>query len=259
MSDPARADAPPRGFAFFDFDHTLLHGDAGPLFGRHLFRDQVERLRRRRLGPRRALRSMRFWTGLVSFGAWMGLQSGLYKAGAVRRSTIVRNAYRGLRGVPVAPFEDRIPAFVDAELRPRLYPEVLAEMERHAAAGRPCVIVTTGMEAVVEPCLAWFPPGTRLIGCELEARDGRLTGRVIQGPLYGQDKANIILAYCRASGVDPRDCFAYSDHYSDHQMLAAVGDAVCVNPRKRLRRLAARRGWHVLECPDPRDQQEGEG
>lgn len=251
MSRPGRP-PPPSGFAFFDFDHTLLHGDAGPLFGRHILRDQVDRIRQRRRGPRRALRSARFWTGVLSFGAWMGLQAGLYRLGAVRRSTIVRNAYRGLRGVPAGPFEDRMQTFVETELRPRLYPALLAEMRDHEAAGRPCIIVTTGMEALVERCLPWFPEGTRLIGCRLQQRAGRLTGRVVQGPLYGQDKANIILAYCRASDVDPADCWAYSDHYSDHQMLDAVGHGVCVNPRRRLRRMARERGWRVLECPDPR-------
>ncbi len=240
------------GFAFFDFDNTILHGDAGPLFGKHLLAEEAERLRKRRRGPRRALRTARFWSGVLTFGAWMGAQSALYKVRAVRRSTIVRSAYRGLRGVPAEPFLADMEDFAKRHLRPRLYPAMLQEMEAHHEAGRTCVIVTTGMEALVQHCMEWLPAGTQLIGCELDELDGRLTGRVVRGPLYGQDKANIILAYCRATGVDPADCWAYTDHYSDHQMLEAVGQAVCVNPRSRLQKLAHQRGWLVLDCPDPR-------
>ena len=42
------APAAPRGAAFFDFDNTLIHGDAGPLFGEDLF--AARRARRSRLG-----------------------------------------------------------------------------------------------------------------------------------------------------------------------------------------------------------------
>ncbi len=121
------------------------------------------------------------------------------------------------------------------------------EIEAHHKAGRRCMVITTGMEVLVRPVLDRIDPLIGLIGCRLEARDGKLTGRV-QGPLFGQDKANILHAHCRAVGVRAQDCHAYSDHYSDVHMLDAVGTAVCVNPRGRLRRLAGKRGWRVLDA-----------
>ncbi len=245
------ASSVPVGYAFFDFDNTILHGDAGPLFGKHLLREESQRLRQRRPGPKRAVQRARFWTGVLTFGAWMSAQSALYKLRAVRRSTIVRSAYRGLKNVPAEWFMGQMGDFAESNLKPRFYPEVLQEMQEHEAAGRTCVIVTTGMEVLVEHCLKWLPENTQLIGCSLEIDGDRITGNVTQGPLYGQDKANIILAYCKATGVDPADCWAYTDHYSDYQMLEAVGTAVCVNPRTRLMRMAKTRNWRILSCQDP--------
>ena len=68
---------------------------------------------------------------------------------------------------------------------------------------------------------------------------------------FGVDKANILKAYARAVGVDPRDCWAYSDHWSDKHMLEAVGHAVAVNPRGRLLSMARRRGWEILTPRPP--------
>ena len=85
--------SPPRGVAFFDFDNTLIHGDAGPLFGRSLFSARLHergRLGRARLRARYA-----------PYILWMGLQAGLYKVRARRRSNLVRSAYRGLKGIEV--------------------------------------------------------------------------------------------------------------------------------------------------------------
>lgn len=236
---PAAPPPPSPGIAFFDFDHTLIHGDAGPLFGRHLY-----------LHHRRSLGRLRSWARYAPFVAWMTIQAALYRVGAVRRSRIVRSAYKGLRGVPAALFRDEMDRFVDAAIPQRIYPRMVEEMRAHAAAGRRCVVVTTGIEELVGRTLRHFPPGVDLLGCKLLERDGRLTGRV-RGPLYGVDKANIVTAYARASGAALADCHAYSDHWSDKHMLEVVGHPVAVNPRGRLERAALRRGWRVLRLDPP--------
>lgn len=239
--------APPPGIAFFDFDNTLIHGDAGPLFGRHLFTMQ---LHERRFWSRVRLR-LRYMPYIL----WMGAQAGLYTMRFRKRSKIVRSAYLGLKGVPAAEFDGRIDAFVDEVVPPRVYPEVRKVVEGHLAAGRRCVVITTGMEPLVKRAVRHFPPGFEVIGCRLLVRDGKLTGRVV-GPLFGVDKANILDAYCRALGVDPKACWSYSDHWSDKEMLEAVGHGVAVNPRARFRRLATKMGWDILDAPDPADKQD---
>ena len=235
---------PPPGIAFFDFDNTLIHGDAGPLFGRSLFSGQ---LHERSYWSRVALR-FRY----APYITWMALQAGLYSLRFRKRSSLVRSAYLGLKGVPAKEFDERIDAFVDREIPSRIYPEVRQLVEEHLAAGRRCVVVTTGMEPLIKRALRHFPSGIEVIGCRLLQRDGKLTGRVV-GPLFGVDKANILDAYCRALGVPTQDCWAYSDHWSDKEMLEAVGHGVAINPRTRFRHLARKRGWAILDVGDPRD------
>ena len=239
-------------FAFLDFDNTIIHGDAGPLLGVRLFKRRKARIEQRSRGPIRAARKTMLWAYVAPYLAWMAVQSALYQARAVRRSTVVRNAYKGFRGAPVPAFEQLLDEVVDNEVVPRIYPEVLAEMEAHAAAGRTNVVITTGMQHLVERVLPSLPAGTQVVGCELEERNGRLTGRVVRGPLYGQHKADIVLEMCADAGVDPGTCHAYTDHYSDHQMLDAVGHGVCINPATRLAKMAEAKGLRIMRPKDPR-------
>ncbi len=240
-----------KGYAFFDFDNTIIHGDAGPMFGAWMFRKRRAHVEKKHRRPIAAARKTAMWARVLPFVGWMSVQSGLYKVGAVRRSTVVLNAYRGLKGVPVAPLDSLLEEFAQEHIPAMIYPHIVKEMERHIAEGRECVIITTGMEILVSKCMDFLPEGVQLIGCRLDQKRGRLTGKVVSGPLYGADKANIMLAFCQGSDVDPADCWAYSDHYSDKHMMEAVGHGVCVNPRSRLRSLAKKNGWQVLDLPDP--------
>ncbi|MGB0653049.1 MAG: HAD family hydrolase [Thermoplasmatota archaeon] len=255
MATRKDTEAAPTGLAFFDFDKTLIADDIGPLYGWYLFRQEMARLGDGHGGEgegraRRRARKAGYIARYTAFLSWMGLASGLYKARALRRSQIVRGAYKGLKGLPVEEYLASMDPFLDDRLEGLVYPEMVEEIRDHQAAGRTCIIITTGQQKLVERCLEAFPPGIELIGCHLEEQDGKLTGRV-DGPLYGADKANILRTYAKAHGIDLADCWAYSDHYSDYHMLEAVGHAVCVNPRGRLLKMAQERGWRIMEPRDP--------
>ncbi len=245
-------------FIFLDFDKTIIHGDAGPMFGNWMFHRRRHRVSEKHRRPVAAARKAVMWGRVIPFVSWMGVQAALYRARAVRRSTVVRNAYKGLKGVPVAQLDELMEEFVEDHVAPLIYPQIRQEMQEALDAGRRCVIITTGMERLVEKCLPYLPDGVELVGCRLEEKNGRLTGGIISGPLYGADKANIVLAHCRAAGVDPADCHAYTDHYSDHQMLDAVGRGTCINPARRLREMAAKKDWRVLDLPDPTKEEREE-
>lgn len=237
-----RAWPKPRALAFFDFDNTIIHGDAGPLFGRALY--SRERAQRKRVA--RAVLFLRH----LPFISGMAVQAGLYKVRARRRSSLVRSSYKGLRGVGSPHFYASMQAFVDEAVAPRIYPELAERIRRHVQDGVACVIITTGMEPLVQRSVRHLPAPVHVIGCTLGEKDGKLTGEV-DGPMFGLDKANILRAYCKALGIDPKACWAYSDHWSDKHMLEAVGHGVVVNPRGRLLRMARRKGWEILTPKSP--------
>jgi phosphoserine phosphatase len=80
------------------------------------------------------------------------------------------------------------------------------------------------------------------LGTVCEVVDGRYTGKAIRA-LHAQAKADTI----RSLDHDLAASTAYSDSHTDLPFLEAVGHPVAVNPDQALRRIAADRGWPVLE------------
>jgi phosphoserine phosphatase len=68
--------------------------------------------------------------------------------------------------------------------------------------------------------------------------------------LDGRAKAEALPALGAEHGIDLAESTAYSDSASDVPFLEAVGYPVAVNPDRRLRGVAAERGWRVLRFSD---------
>jgi phosphoserine phosphatase len=80
-------------------------------------------------------------------------------------------------------------------------------------------------------------------------REGRYTGRAVRA-LHAENKAERVRELAAERGLDLGACTAYSDSHTDLPFLEAVGRPVVVNPDRRLRTIAAERGWPVLEFSD---------
>jgi len=85
-----------------------------------------------------------------------------------------------------------------------------------------------------------------LIGGELEEAGGLLTGRKTGIHPYGPDKVAALYARIDPLTVDWESSWALADRISDLPVLELVGHPVAVHPDRRLRRLAAKRGWEVV-------------
>ncbi len=237
--------------AFFDFDKTLLHGDAGIIFGRSLI---VSSLNDARHEPDPVERRRKFKELGGRLGQALAAEAvlrGLYSAKLLKRSQLVRRAYRGLAGLPAREMEARMHDVFHELVAPRLYPGMAEIMEKHRQFGHRLAIITTGPSILIQHCREYLGHDIDVIGCDLLEEDGKWTGEV-DGPLYGGDKRNSVEDYANAHGVDLKTSYAYTDHWSDVFFLEAVGHPVVVNPKWRLERLARDRGWGILQVRPPR-------
>lgn len=254
VSGVERAGSPPppeAQAAFFDFDHTLLHGDAGVVFGwtlaewnfekgRHL----PEQERRRHNAAVSAQIARMVGTGAV--------YKSLNAVGILKRSKLHELAYRFLEGLPAAEMSQRMARVWNEKLQALLYPKMREVLEGHRKAGRRIVIVTTGMAELVAHSKAVLGQDIDIIGATMRVTDGIWEGRV-DGPLYGVQKAEAVREWAAKANVDLLESYAYSDHFSDLAFLRTVGHPVAVNPDLRLRLHARRMGWPVLNVlPGPR-------
>ncbi len=252
--DYAAADAyaphgSPSGAAFFDFDKTLLRGDSALIFGRAMAKwifAQGNELS----PPARAV-----WYAYVSrkYASLLWREAAyrsLHKLRVLKRSKVVELGYLAMAGWPTRHLTDHMEGVWERELKSRLYPQMLAVMEKHRKLGQRVVIVTTGVREIVEHARKYVGADVHVIAVDMAQEHGLWTGKVT-GPLYGGDKAALMRDYAAHHGIDLHESYAYSDHYSDIEFLKAVGYPVAINPRGRLRRVATRRRWTILDLPDP--------
>jgi HAD superfamily hydrolase (TIGR01490 family) len=216
--------------AFFDLDRTLLRrSSALALAGS--FRD-------RGMISRRTLAKAAAWQLLfVARGA---------SHEAVRAAA--EDGLRVLAGSTPDELRSLVADAMEPVLRPLVYAEPLRLVEQHRARGEPVYIVSATLQEIVEAIAADLGFDGAL-GTVCEVRDGRYTGRATRA-LHAANKAACVRELAERVGFDLAACTAYSDSHTDLPFLEAVGHPVVVNPDRELRRIAAERGWPVLEFSD---------
>ena len=213
--------------AFFDLDRTLLRrSSALALAGS---------FRERGLISRRQLAKAAVWQLLfVARGA---------SHEAVRR--VAEDGLLVLRGSTPDELRELVATALEPVLRPLVYQEPLELVEHHRAIGEPVYIVSATLQEIVQH-IADDLRFDGAIGSTCEIVDGVYTGRTLRAA-HGAGKADALRALAAAEGLDLAESTAYSDSYSDVPFLEAVGHPIAANPDRKLRRIAAERGWPVVE------------
>ena len=84
-----------------------------------------------------------------------------------------------------------------------------------------------------------------VIATTYETKDGRYTGRLYEGFVWGTGKLKAVREWAEAEGIDLDDCHACSDSVFDTPLLASVGSPHAVNPDPSLTLIATARRWPI--------------
>jgi len=213
--------------AFFDLDRTLLRrSSALALAGSFRARGLISR-------PQ-----------LAKAAAWQLL---FVLRGASHKA--VRNAAEDglivLRGFRPEEMRELVAEAMEPILRPLVYAEPLRLVEQHRERGEAVYIVSATLQEIVQG-IADDLGFDGALGTVCEVEGGAYTGKAVRA-LHAENKAACVRELAESRGYDLGACTAYSDSHTDVPFLEAVGHSVAVNPDRELRRIAARRGWPVLE------------
>ncbi|WP_369140572.1 HAD family hydrolase [Modestobacter versicolor] len=220
-----------RAAAFFDLDKTVIAKSSTLAFGRPFFQGG--------LINRRA----------VLKGAYAQFVFSLSGADADQMERLRRQITAMTTGWDVAVVHDIVQETLHEIVDPLVYAEAADLIEAHQAAGREVVIVSSSGAEMVGP-IGEMLGVDRVVATRMVTVDGRYTGE-IDFYAYGENKAAAMREVAAEKGWDLAECWAYSDSVTDLPMLEAVGHPTAVNPDRGLRRVAAVRGWPLLEFTRP--------
>jgi HAD superfamily hydrolase (TIGR01490 family) len=208
----------------FDVDHTLTRRSSGGRF--------VTLAMRKGIVPLRVLLVLPWYSFTYKLGIFHLRQ---YEEGFPYLKGITRSA---LEGIAVESFETR--------LKGDLFEGALSLVRKLLAEGRRVVLATSSLDFIVAP-LAQHLGVSGVLATSLEFSDGRCTGRISGTPMFRREKRERVLRFLADKGIEPMECSFYSDSIYDLPLLEEVGTPVAVNPDFRLRQIARRRGWKIME------------
>lgn len=211
---------------FFDLDRTLISKNSASLWLKAELRAGV-------ISHLQALRA----------AAWL-LR---YHLGTHDIADALRASIRYMAGSAEAELVVRTDAFFGAEMR-RLYrPGALLAIASHRRAGDHLALLTSSTSYLANPVAHDLSIDGVLCNRLEVGADGRFTGAPIEPLCYGAGKVQLAERYLQSLGRDFDSAVFYSDSATDLPMLEAVGRPVAVNPDPRLRWVAMRRRWPIVD------------
>jgi HAD superfamily hydrolase (TIGR01490 family) len=219
-------------FALFDLDQTLLPYDTQGLFCNFVLR---------REGWRRIY--------LPVFAAALPLRA----ARLIGPDALKRSFLSYLWRMHRSHLTEMAHEFAETVVPPLCYPDILAELEKHRAAGRTLVLTTASPEfyatAIARVLRFDHCFGTRIVF----QRDPLPLIPRMEGPNNKQQEKLVRMRHLwpvEASLPLPGS-YAYSDSKADLPMLRWVEHPVVVNPDPFLEKIAAEEEWLILRPARP--------
>jgi HAD superfamily hydrolase (TIGR01490 family) len=151
--------------------------------------------------------------------------------------------YRGITADRMKLLSEEI--FEDV-IKPALFPGAKELVKSCKDAGLRVVLIT-GSLAGTTTHLAAHLGADDFISNRLEMKDNRATGKLLHPIVAGPEKSKLIVTDANENGHDLQRCQGYSDSFSDVPMLSVVGQAFCINPDRKLRRIAQAYRWPILD------------
>jgi len=210
--------------AFFDLDKTLLSINSGTALVREAYK-----------------------SGLMSTSSLLNAiyLSWLYKFHLRKTALIVSGMGRWLKGVKADEMAGLAEYVVNKHLVDAIRPEIYSEIEFHRKNKAEIVILSSVM---IEICrlLGSHIGADDIICTVMEVDDGVFTGAAENNFCLEDEKRVRLIQYCKEKNFSLSDAFYYGDSISDLPALAVVGSPVCVQPDRRLSRIARKKGWRIL-------------
>ena len=210
--------------AIFDIDKTFVHGDSFKWFCWFAMRANGIRLR---------------WLWRLALDALMQ-PTDLPDAGLLKKSCLriclVTNDKAALTTL--------VKKFVDRVLLKRVHSAALDRLRWHKQQNRTIVFVSASPDLYLNDLGSRF--GVDCVICtKFLNQEGNFTGDLYSANCRGEEKRKRLLETYPSSGIDWKQSYGYGNSVDDVPFLEVVGNAVAVNPDRKLSKLAVRRNWLI--------------
>jgi HAD-superfamily subfamily IB hydrolase, TIGR01490 len=209
--------------AFFDLDRTITKAISG------------------RALAREALRRGLLKSSDLAIALYFGM---FYRLRLADPVTIMEKMTGWVKGISQETLTDLCQEVFRKVMLPSIHQEVFDELKMHRDNKALTVILSSSLVPMCKAVSEYLEMDD-IICSELEVKDGILTGKPKGNLCYGNEKLVRLKEYCEKNNTDLANAWYYGDAIIDQPALSIVGHPVCVNPDKKLKRIAMEKEWKI--------------
>ena len=157
-----------------------------------------------------------------------------------------RDSLRPLAGIEEGELIQFCQEWFEDEVRNLIYPEAQDFVRRHLNQGERVVIISNATTYAVDP-LARYLGVSHVLATQLEIHEGLFTGSYIEPLCFRHGKVFWAEKLAVQVGAEVSRSTFYTDSITDLPLLERVENPRVVNPDPKLRSLARKRGWPVID------------
>ncbi|HAU8266248.1 TPA: HAD-IB family hydrolase [Kluyvera intermedia] len=209
----------------FDLDNTLIDGDSSTLFSRFLVRE-----------------------GYVSDPDYLQHEERLmldYARGEMDLHEYVALIMSALVELSRDDVDQLVARCVQADIRPRIYPQALALIRALQAQHQPMLIISASVSLLVK-AIAPVLGIEHAIGIEVKMDNDRYTGIIDGTPSYQEGKITCLHHWLAAQPQYAGPLTFYTDSINDLPLCLRADEVFLVNPCPQLAAQGEQRCWPVL-------------
>lgn len=210
--------------AFFDLDRTIISENSGKILIQQAYR--------------KGLISKRY----ILWGYYLSL---LYKFKLKDPVIIIKTITRWLKGTREEELNELASEIFNSRLKKSIRPLIEEKIRLHKKNGAKVVILSSSVFPVCS-AVAEYLNMDDVICTQLETENGVFTGRPDGTFCFNEVKVERLTGYCEINNTSLETSWYYGDSAADLPALGIVGNPVCVDPDKKLRRKAILKGWEII-------------
>ncbi|MDA1342080.1 MAG: HAD-IB family hydrolase [Proteobacteria bacterium] len=212
----------------FDLDNTILNGDSDYAMVNYLVQTNI-------LDQSAAIKNQQFIED--------------YNGGELDFDAYTSFALSAYIGLTLEEIDRLILPFVAKVIEPLINIFALKMIHDHGDQGDTILLASATNELIVRP-IAQRLKIQNVIGTQVEFIDNKCSGAYIPPSALGAGKLQLVRQWMARNDYSQlEDVTFYSDSINDLPLLEAVGQPMVVNPDLLLKKIAAERGWAIINLP----------
>jgi len=168
-----------------------------------------------------------------------------YKLTIIKSTKKIREiAYSKLKGFKVSAI-DKIISDNFFLFKDRIFKESYNLINEHKKLNHNLLLISASVDPIIKKICNEFKMQEYLC-TRLDVQNNKYTGNLLGDALYGQSKCVKIKEYINQSKISFDNILYYADHISDQPVFEFVNVPICVNPDKKLKKIALEKKWKII-------------